>query len=156
MYKVLREVVEDTSSGTKGQTTLQVGGRVRSPAVKALLAKQLSNGLQTLEGQGQMDLKTGRIASKKAKKEKTPAQAVLSEVKTLFSKFLDFSGDRFVVRNSFQKPSYVHISFYVSQVEEGKWGPTNLHQGTWWPQGKKFRGARTMFYMWASRPIWFI
>ncbi len=90
MYKVLREVVEETSTGTKGETQLSVGGRVRCPAVKALLAKQLSTGLQTLEGQGQMDLKTGKISSKKAKKEKTPEQMALQEAKTLFGKFLDY------------------------------------------------------------------
>lgn len=96
MYKVLREVVEETSTGTKGETQLAVGGRVRCPAVKALLAKQLSTGLQTLEGQGQMDLKTGKISSKKAKKEKTPEQMALQEAKTLFGKFLYYDHAIFV------------------------------------------------------------
>ncbi len=88
MYKVLREVVEETSSGTRGETSLSVGGRVRSPAVKALLAKQLQTGLASLESQGQVDLKTGKITSKKPKKEKTAEQVALGEVKTLHSKFL--------------------------------------------------------------------
>ena len=35
MYKVLREVVEETTSGTKGETEMKVGGRVRSASMKA-------------------------------------------------------------------------------------------------------------------------
>lgn len=37
MYKVLREIVEQTSTGQRGETMMQVGGRVRSPEMKALL-----------------------------------------------------------------------------------------------------------------------
>ena len=66
------------------------GGRVRSGPMKELLAKQLGAGLNQLEnGQPLMDLKTGKIASKKNanKKEKSAEQKALAEAKTLNNKF---------------------------------------------------------------------
>lgn len=87
MYKVLREVAENTTTGTRGSSTLKVGGRVRSASMKELIAKQLNVGLQSLESQSHMCLKTGRIANKKTKKEKTPAQLALTEAKSLSAKW---------------------------------------------------------------------
>lgn len=88
MFKVLREVVEDTTTGSRSTLEIGTGGRVRDNNLKSLVAKQLGGALGNLEGQPQMDLKTGRISSKKAKKEKTPAQLAQQEVKTVVSKFL--------------------------------------------------------------------
>ena len=87
MFKVLREVAECTTQGKSAVTEMKVGGRVRSPAVKALLAKQLGQGMNDLESQGLMDLKTGRIASKKPKKEKSPEQQALGDAKLLANKW---------------------------------------------------------------------
>ena len=90
MFKVLREVVETTSQGSKADMAMSVGGRVRSPAMKALLAKQLGVAMNSFEGeQGLLDLKTGAIKGKKAKKEKTPEQAALVDAKALLTKLLD-------------------------------------------------------------------
>lgn len=88
MYKVLREISEDITQGQRGSSALEMSGRVRSPEMKALLAKQLGQGLASLEGAGFVDTKTGRISSKKAKKEKTPNQLAMDEVKKLEKKFL--------------------------------------------------------------------
>ncbi|CAK8991390.1 unnamed protein product [Durusdinium trenchii] len=87
MYKALKEVAENTTSGMRGDSSLMVGGRVRSASMKEMIAKQLNIGLQSLEAQGLMDLKTGRIQSKKPKKEKSPAQLALTEAKNLASKW---------------------------------------------------------------------
>ena len=89
MYKVLKEVMENTTTGTKGESSLSLGGRIRSASMKAILAKQLNQGLQHLEGQAHMDLKTGKIANKKGKKEKSPAQLAVSEAKNLANQWLD-------------------------------------------------------------------
>ena len=88
MYKVLKEISEHVTKGQRGESAMTVGGRVRSPQMKALLAKQLGQGLQSLEGAGLVDLKTGRLQSKKAKKEKSQEQMAVDEVKKLQSKFL--------------------------------------------------------------------
>lgn len=91
MYKVLKEIKESVSSGTKGQSALTLGGRVRSPEMKALVAKQLGLGMQGLENaaSSMMDLKTGKIQSKKIKKEKTVEQLAIDEMKKLLAKFLE-------------------------------------------------------------------
>ena len=89
MYKVLKEAVETTSSGTKSETEMKVGGRVRSSSMKELLSKQLKVGLDSLESQAHMDLKTGTIKNKKEKKAKSPAQLALAEVKQLHNKLLN-------------------------------------------------------------------
>ena len=86
MYKVLREVAENTTTGTRGETDMRVGGRVRSASMKEMIAKQLKVGMENLESQSLMDLKTGVVKSKKAKKEKTSAQTALGEAKQLLSK----------------------------------------------------------------------
>ena len=86
MYKVLREIAENTTTGTRSDTSLAVGGRVRDGKMKEMLAKQLNVGLSALESQPIMDLKTGAISSKKKKKEKTPEQNALAEAKVLSSK----------------------------------------------------------------------
>ena len=72
MYKVLREVSEEVKQGQRGE---------RNPELKAVVARQLGQALGSLEGAAQLDLKTGRIASKKVKKEKTQEQLALDEVK---------------------------------------------------------------------------
>ena len=71
-------------------TEIGCGGRVRSDSMKQLIAKQLGSAFESLERQPLMDLKTGRIQSKKvkAKKEKTPEQMALSEAKTMQNKLL--------------------------------------------------------------------
>lgn len=89
MYKVLREISEEVKQGQRAESAMSVGGRVRSPEMKALLAKQLGQGLDSLQGAGLVDLKTGRISSKKAKKEKGPQQLALDEIQKLQSEFLD-------------------------------------------------------------------
>ena len=63
-----------------------LSGRVRDEAAKQLLAKQL----QGLHGNLPefMNLTTGQIRSKKAKKEKTPAQEAMAEMKKMHKKFL--------------------------------------------------------------------
>ena len=53
-----------------------------------MLAKQLGQSLESLEGAALVDLKTGRITSKKSKKEKTPVQLALDELKKVNAKFL--------------------------------------------------------------------
>ena len=88
MYKVLREISEEISQGQKGESMMSVGGRVRNPQLKAMLAKQLGQSLESLEGASLVDLKTGRITSKKGKKEKTPVQLALDELKKVNAKFL--------------------------------------------------------------------
>ncbi len=90
MYKVLREISEEVKQGQRAESSMMVGGRVRSPEMKALLAKQLGQGLDSLQGAGLVDLKTGRITSKKQKKEKGPQQLAMDEIKKMTSKFLDF------------------------------------------------------------------
>ena len=49
MFKVLKEVAEVTSSGTKGETEIKVGGRVRSASMKEMVAKQLKTGFDSLD-----------------------------------------------------------------------------------------------------------
>ena len=88
MYKVLREISEEISQGQKGESQLSVGGRVRNPQLKAMLAQQLGQSLESLEGAKLVDLKTGRITSKKGKKAKTPLQVALDELKKVHAKFL--------------------------------------------------------------------
>ena len=68
MYKVLKEINEEVKQGQRGESALSIGGRVRSPEMKSLLAKQLGQGLESLHGAAFVDTKTGRVASKKQKK----------------------------------------------------------------------------------------
>ena len=65
---------------------VSLSGRVRDAAGKALLAKQLGD-LNT--NVPQFDLKTGAIRSKKAKKEKSPVEQAVSDLKTLEKKLLN-------------------------------------------------------------------
>ena len=92
MYKVLSEIEDQVQHGKRADSSLAVGGRVRSPEMKALLAKQLGTALSELDGAGMVDTKTGRINSKKQKKEKTPMQLAVDEVKKLQSSLLVFNG----------------------------------------------------------------
>ena len=89
MYKVLNEISEEVIHGQRADTSLSVGGRVRNPEMKSMLAKQLGQGLQSLEGATLVDTKTGRIASKKGKKEKTKEQLAVDELKKMKRSFLD-------------------------------------------------------------------
>lgn len=91
MFKVLKEVAENTTTGSRGETEIKVGGRVRSASMKQLIAKQLKVGVESVDSQGQMDLKTGVIKNKKSKKEKTPAQTAISEAKQLAARFLNYN-----------------------------------------------------------------
>ena len=92
MFKVLKEVVEENTSASRGDSSISLGGRVRSEGAKQLLAKQLGKALDSFGG-GMVDLKTGQIKSKKPKKEKTAEQLALAEAKTLLTKL---TGLRFV------------------------------------------------------------
>ena len=89
MYKVLKEISEEVIHGQRADSSLSVGGRVRNADMKAMLAKQLGQGLQSLEGASLVDTKTGRIASKKGKKEKTKEQLAVDELKNSKPSFLD-------------------------------------------------------------------
>ena len=124
MYKVLKEIEESVSSGTKGQSSLALGGRVRSPEMKALLAKQLGMGLQGLENAAgsMMDLKTGRIQPKKIKKEKTPEQLCIDEMKKLLAKFLACTLSLLACPIMVQPQDNFHLALCIticlSEVEE--------------------------------------
>ena len=109
MYKVLKEVAENTSSGTRGETEIKLGGRVRSASMKEMLAKQLKTGMETLESQALMDLKTGAIRNKKGKKEKSPSQVALSEGKQLAAKLLIQKHSMQLIPNLAPIITYHHI-----------------------------------------------
>lgn len=64
---------------------------MRSEGAKQILSKQLGKALEGI-GNNQLDLKTGRINSRKPKKEKTPEQLAIADAKQLHSKFLGFDG----------------------------------------------------------------
>ncbi|CAE7265041.1 unnamed protein product, partial [Symbiodinium sp. CCMP2456] len=64
MYKVLREVVQEHTTGSKAATKLKLGGRVNEASAKKILAKQLGEFANNLESAGFLDLKTGRISGK--------------------------------------------------------------------------------------------
>ena len=69
----------------KCDTKASISGRVKDDASKALLKKQLGD---LCPSGHTLDLKTGVIKSKKAKKEKTPAQEAMAEMKKMHKKFL--------------------------------------------------------------------
>lgn len=87
MYKVLKEILEEKTQASTGSSDLSLGGRVRSATAKNMLTKQLGKALDGF-GDGFVDKKTGKINSRKPKKEKTPEQLALQEAKTLQSKLL--------------------------------------------------------------------
>ncbi|CAL1141573.1 unnamed protein product [Cladocopium goreaui] len=84
MYKVLKEVIEDTSVGSQSTNTVSLAGRVKDASAKQLLAKQLGglNGEVSL-----MNQTTGTIKSKKPKKEKSPEEESLADMKKLSKKW---------------------------------------------------------------------
>ena len=90
MYKILKDVLEERTTGSRGTTSIKVGGRVRSKEAKKLVAKELGRGLEDLESKTLMDLKTGEIKTKKKKtpKEKTPAENALKDAKAYNNKLL--------------------------------------------------------------------
>ncbi|CAL1127365.1 unnamed protein product [Cladocopium goreaui] len=83
MYKVLKEVVEDTSTGKRAETNASLKGRVRDDNAKKLIAKQLGGLMDDVPS---FDLKTGQIKTKKAKKEKSPEDMAVQELKQLEKK----------------------------------------------------------------------
>ena len=56
--------------------------------MKKLLAKQLGQALSSLDGASLVDTKTGRISSKKVKKEKTAEQMAMDDAKKLQKEYL--------------------------------------------------------------------
>ncbi|CAL1172966.1 unnamed protein product [Cladocopium goreaui] len=85
MYKVLREVVEENQSGTSAETSASLSGRVRDGGAKQLLAKQLQ-GLNSSTPEF-MNLTTGQIRCKKPKKEKSPVDEAIAEMKKISKKW---------------------------------------------------------------------
>ncbi|CAE7337972.1 unnamed protein product [Symbiodinium microadriaticum] len=81
MYKVLKEVVEEKQSGSEGRSQMKLGGRVNEASAKKLLAKQLGEFAANLDSIGFLDVKTGRISGKKAKKALTPEQQAYKDMK---------------------------------------------------------------------------
>lgn len=73
--------VSDSFGGPKAS----ISGRCRDAGAKKLLAKQLAG--VNANQQELMNLQTGVIKSKKAKKEKTPAEESMGEMKKLNKKF---------------------------------------------------------------------
>ncbi|CAL1132345.1 unnamed protein product [Cladocopium goreaui] len=85
MYKVLKEVVEDTSTGKRAEANASLKGRVRDDNAKKLIAKQLGGLMDDVPS---FDLKTGQIKTKKGKKEKSPEDMAVQELKQLEKKYL--------------------------------------------------------------------
>ena len=121
MFKVLAEISEEVNSVQRGESSLGISGRIRSPEMKSLLAKQLGMGLASLEGASHLDLKTGRLTSKKQKKEKTPEQLALDELKKLSNQFL--VSRLHYMSNIFFLGIFIHFAFSSplcpAEVEEG-------------------------------------
>lgn len=88
MFKVLKEIAENTNSGSRSDLAFSVGGRVRDGSLKDMIAKQLKVEINHLEGQAQVCTKTGRIKSKAVKKEKTPEQMMMQELKGMAARQL--------------------------------------------------------------------
>ncbi|CAK9118580.1 unnamed protein product [Durusdinium trenchii] len=86
LYKVLKEVVEDKTTGQSTESGVKLSGRVRESAHKDLLKKQLGNLMN--DDVSFMDLKTGAIKVKKPKKEKSPAEEAMGELKKIDKKIL--------------------------------------------------------------------
>lgn len=124
MYKVLKEVAEDTSKGKlmetsepRLQTTLRatseakLGGRVKDTNARKMLAKQLGEFGNEFAN---FDLSTGQVKQRKAKKEQSPEQLAMKDLKTLFKKQLDC---KFV----FSPFLSFHGSFLMVCVLQGGW-----------------------------------
>ena len=124
MYKVLKEISEDVNQGKRVDSALSVGGRVGDPELKAKIAKQLGQSLQSLETTGMVDVKTGKINGKKAKKEKSPAQLALDELKKFQQKLLDLIIG-FVLPDSFLEICLDMLFCpHAAKVEKGaQWNP---------------------------------
>lgn len=65
-------------------TEASVGGRVKDPELKMAIAKEMGD----LGSAPLMDLETGAFKAKKVKKEKSPQEAAMSELKAYEKKFL--------------------------------------------------------------------
>ncbi|CAK9118575.1 unnamed protein product [Durusdinium trenchii] len=91
LYKVLKEVVEDKTTGQSTESGVKLSGRVRESAHKDLLKKQLGNLMN--DDVSFMDLKTGAIKVKKPKKEKSPAEEAMGELKKIDKKLKGIIND---------------------------------------------------------------
>lgn len=63
-----------------------LSGRVRDGGAKEVLKKQLGGLAENMPDF--LDLKTGRLSSKKAKKERTPEEETIADVKKMLKKML--------------------------------------------------------------------
>lgn len=66
---------------------MRMSGRVRDKASIDILKKQLQKFANNLPD-SMLDLKTGRLASKKAKKEKSPEETAVADIKKMWKKCL--------------------------------------------------------------------
>lgn len=103
MYKILKEVVEENTQGSRSESNVacllshpcyhtsgakvSLSGRVRDQAGKEMLAKQLQ-GLQA-NLPSFLDMNTGTIKARKPKKEKTAEEEAVAELKKLEKKSLE-------------------------------------------------------------------
>ena len=69
-----------------GSAEASLSGRVRDSGAKEILKKQLAGLSESMPEF--LDLKTGRLASKKVKKEKTPEEECMANVKKMLKKNL--------------------------------------------------------------------
>lgn len=109
MYKVLKEVMEEVQTGKSHEATATwiksftievssfvidadrlfapkatMSGRVRDKGALELIRKQMQGVADGLPEQ--LDLKTGRLTSKKMKKERTPAENAMNDIKKMYKK----------------------------------------------------------------------
>ena len=71
--------------GINGKPEVSLSGRVRDGGSKQLIAKQLG---ALAEDMPRFDLETGQIKVKKAKKQKTPEEQALADLKVFEKKML--------------------------------------------------------------------
>lgn len=71
--------------GINGKPKVSLSGRVRDDASKQLIAKQLQG---LAEDMPRFDLETGQIKGKKPKKEKTPQEQAVADLKQFEKKML--------------------------------------------------------------------
>ena len=95
-------------------------GRVRDANAKKLIAKQLGGLMDDVPS---FCMQTGQIKTKKAKKEKTPEDMAVQELKQLEKKHLEFNELGIL---------YDHISYIISRtITKSIWGlPSKDIEGT--------------------------
>ena len=125
--------------GQRGESSLGISGRIRSPEMKSLLAKQLGMGLASLEGAGQLDLKTGRLTRKKQKRKKPRSNWLWMSLKSCLTSSLY---QDYTMSEMFSFGIFINFTFSPllcpAEVEEScQWDPEVLgrDQGIW---GAKF------------------